>query len=130
MKLRIPSKKYSVTMFAMPDIAFLLLIFLILTASVDEYGNIELPAFEFAGETEYPQTVTINVDSNGVCGISGEYYDRTTFNNLLGNIPYASVIYLVADKKCPYSRIDGVLSDLQNADLFDVVLIMDETSRE
>ena len=126
MKLNTRSKRYSVTIFAMPDIAFLLLIFLIITASVDEYGNIELPHFKFLQEMESQKSVVLNISKTGDYGLRGEYYDKIEFIRLISEITSDSKIYLVADKDCPYRHVDQLLNILQEANLFDAVLVMDE----
>ncbi len=126
MKIRIRQRKSSITMFAMPDIAFLLLIFLILTASVDEYGEIQLPQFRFMQQTEFPATLTVNISSGGLTGISGEYMSADSFSAALNQVPQGTVINLVADKNTYYSNIDKTLDLLQSAGLTDIVLIMDD----
>ncbi len=126
MKIRIRQRKSSITMFAMPDIAFLLLIFLILTASVDEYGEIQLPQFRFMQQTEFPATLTVNVASDGSNGISGEYMTSERFERTLNQVPSGTVINLVADKNTFYSNIDKTLDILQASGLTDIVLIMDD----
>ena len=110
----------------MPDIAFLLLIFLIITASVDEYGNIELPHFKFLQEMESQKSVVLNISKTGDYGLRGEYYDKIEFIRLISEITSDSKIYLVVDKDCPYRHVDQLLNILQEANLFDAVLVMDE----
>jgi len=126
MKIRVRKKSYGVTMFAMPDIAFLLLIFLILTVSVDEQGDINLPDFKFLQETDFPETMVVNVTAEGEYGISGETVDRRLLELTLDRLPETTVIHLIADKESRYSHVDGVLQLLQEKQLLDVVLIMEE----
>ncbi len=126
MKIRVRKKSYGVTMFAMPDIAFLLLIFLILTVSVDEQGDINLPDFKFLQETDFPETMVVNVTAEGEYGISGETIDRRLLESTLERLPETTVIHLIADKECRHSHVDGVLQLLQEKELLDVVLIMEE----
>ena len=126
MKIKIKKRNFGVTMFAMPDIAFLLLIFLILTVSVDEYGNINLPDFKFLQETDYPETVVVNVAADGSRGIAGEYMPSALFSSSLDGIRQNTVVHLVADKECSYSDVDTVLELLKNKGLTEIVLIMDE----
>ena len=130
MKIRIRKKNYGVTMFAMPDIAFLLLIFLILTVSVDEYGDINLPNFKFLQETDYPEIVVVNISAEGLLGIGGEYMNNNLFKSSLDQIPQNTIIHLIADKNCSYSDVDEVLGLLQREELSDVVLIMDENPQQ
>ncbi|MBI9105253.1 MAG: biopolymer transporter ExbD [Spirochaetales bacterium] len=129
MKIRVRKKSYGVTMFAMPDIAFLLLIFLILTVSVDEQGDINLPDFKFLQETDFPEIMSLNVTAAGEYGISGEIVDRRMLETSLDRLPETTVIHLIADKKSRYSQVDAVLQLLQEKQLLDVVLIMEEEKK-
>jgi biopolymer transport protein ExbD len=126
MKIRIRKKSYGVTMFAMPDIAFLLLIFLILTVSVDEQGDINLPDFKFLQETDFPEIMVVNVTADGEYGLSGQPIDIRLLGSTLDRLPETTVIHLIADKECLYSSIDSILQLLQEKQLLDVVLIMEE----
>ena len=129
MKINIKKKKSRVTMFAMPDIAFLLLIFLILTVSADEYGNINLPAFKYLQETDYPETMVVNISKEGKRGISGDYFNSDVFVTKLNQINKNVIIHLVADEQCLYSDIDNTLDLLQNTGLTEIVLIMDDNTQ-
>ena len=128
MKIRVRKKTFGVTMFAMPDIAFLLLIFLILTVSADESGNINLPNFKYLQETDFPDTLVINVSANGDYGIAGEYISPSEFETALDLISQETVIHLTADKECRYEDVDRLLNLLQQKELPDVVLIMEEAA--
>jgi len=128
MKIRVKKKTFGVTMFAMPDIAFLLLIFLILTVSTDESGNINLPNFKYLQETDFPDTLVLNVSSKGDYGISGDYMSYEQLMVTLDNIPQQTVIHLTADRDCRYKDIDELLELLQQKELLDVVLIVEESA--
>lgn len=126
MKIRVKKKSSGVTMFAMPDIAFLLLIFLILTVSTDETGNINLPSFKYLQETDFPETIVVNLSENGNIGIAGEYISEGQFISALEQFPKQTIIHLTADKECAYKDVDWVLDLLQQNELLDVLLIMEE----
>lgn len=126
MKIRIKKKSFGVTMFAMPDIAFLLLIFLILTVSTDESGNISLPNFKYLQDTNFPDTLVLNVSSDGNVGIAGEYIGLQQVGSVLNSLPKRTVIHLTADRECRYKDVDKMLELLQQKGLLDIVLIMEE----
>lgn len=128
MRIRVKKKTFGVTMFAMPDIAFLLLIFLILTVSTDESGNINLPNFKYLQETDFPETIVLNVSADGNYGFAGEYIGFGQFEAALKTLPKQTVIHLTADRDCPYSYVDNVIDMLQEQELLDLVLIMEESA--
>ncbi len=125
MKLKIKHKPFGVTLLALPDIAFLLLIFLILTVSVDDQGEIELPDFKFLQETEFLETVVLTLSKSGMYQLEGQYIEKDKLNSVLNRIPYTTVIHLMADKNSLYRDVDSTLEELQKAGLRDIVLIMD-----
>ena len=124
MKIRIARRKSSVVMFAMPDIAFLLLIFLILTVSVaEDDDDIDVPKFQFTQETDFPEVVTIRVDRTGRIEIEGESQLPANLLERLRLVEGGRVIHVVADGTAEYLVVDTVLSALKAAGLTDVVLI-------
>ncbi|MCK5154075.1 MAG: biopolymer transporter ExbD [Spirochaetales bacterium] len=125
MKLKIKHKPFGVTLLALPDIAFLLLIFLILTVSVDDQGEIELPDFKFLQETEFLETVVLTLSKSGMYQLEGQYIEKDKLNSVLNRIPDTTVIHLMADKNSLYRDVDSTLEELQKAGLRDIVLIMD-----
>ncbi len=125
MKLKIKHKPSGVTLLALPDIAFLLLIFLILTVSVDDQGEIELPDFKFLQETEFPETVVLTLSKTGLYQLAGQYIEKANLNSVIKRIPDTTVIHLMADKNSLYRDVDYTLEELQKAGLRDIVLIMD-----
>ena len=129
MKIRVRKKSYGVTMFAMPDIAFLLLIFLILTVSADEQGDISLPGFKFLQDTDFPETLVVNISKDGDYGISGEMVGLEIVESTLERLPKTTVIHLIADKSSRYGDVDAILELLQMNNLLDVVLIMEEPQK-
>ena len=123
MKIRITKKRSRVIMFAMPDIAFLLLIFLILTVAIDEYGEIELPFFSFTQETDFPETVSIIVNRSGMIDVHGRQVETGALFSALSEIPLNTVIHIYADQETEYVVVDTVLNALKEVGLRDVVLI-------
>ncbi len=125
MKLQIKRKPFGVTLLALPDIAFLLLIFLILTVSVDDQGEIELPNFKFLQETEFPETIVLTISKTGIYQLAGQVIERENLDSILKIIPETTIIHLMADRRSRYSDVDFILEQLQKNNLRDVVLIME-----
>jgi len=123
MEIRITRRKTSIVMFAMPDIAFLLLIFLILTVTVAEEEEITVPTFEFIQETDFPDTVLIRVTQDGAVEIGGERFAPGTLAEPLSRVEAGNVIHLLADAEVEYLVVDVVLNVLKQAGLVDVILI-------
>ena len=110
-------------MFAMPDIAFLLLIFLILTVSVAEEEDVEIPRFNFTQETDFPDIVAIQVYKDGAVTIEGEKYEYEELPSRLESIAEGTVTHIISDGEADYLVVDTVLSALKSAGVTDVVLI-------
>ena len=129
MKISIPKRRLRIIMFAMPDIAFLLLIFLILTVSAAEYDEVDVPHFAFAREAEFPEVVTLSIDGDAKIELFGATYETAELPAILGNVGRGAVIRVVADRRVPYLLVDSVLAALRRAGLQDVILIAepDET---
>ena len=130
MKLQIKRKPFGVTLLALPDIAFLLLIFLILTVSVDDQGEIKLPDFKFLQETEFPETIVLTISKNGEYHIAGQIIEKTDLDSILRTIPKTTIIHLMADRQSRYGDVDFILEQLQEKNLRDVVLIMENNNQE
>ena len=129
MKISIPKRRLRIIMFAMPDIAFLLLIFLILTVSAAEYDEVDVPRFAFAREAEFPEVVTLSIDDDGKIELFGATYETADLLGILGSVGRGVAIRVVADRRVPYLLVDSVLAALRRAGLQDVILIAepDET---
>jgi len=123
MEIRITRRKTSIVMFAMPDIAFLLLIFLILTVTVAEDEEITVPTFEFIQETDFPDTVLIRVMQDGAVELDGERFAPGVLAEPLSRVEPGNVIHLLADSEVEYLVVDEVLNALKQAGLVDVILI-------
>ena len=123
MKIRIARRRIRIIMFAMPVIAFLLLRFLILTVSVAEEDDVEVPRFNFTQETDFPDIVAIQVDREGIITIQGAKYEYEELPSRLGLIGDGTVTHIIADGEADYLVVDIVLSALKTAGVRDVVLI-------
>lgn len=130
MKLQIKRKPFGVTLLALPDIAFLLLIFLILTVSVDDQGEIQLPNFKFLQETEFPENIVLTISETGEYRLAGKVIEKEDLDSILNIIPETTVIHLMADRRSRYSNVDFILGQLQEKNLRDVVLIMEDNKQK
>lgn len=112
---------------SMADIAFLLLIFFMLSAIVDEEKEIPL---------QLPETGIMESHTGGFLSIwvteEGEiYFDNK--NDTLGNLPgfaeYSLAInpeikaLIIADKKVEFSRINSIMEALRSAELYNITLV-------
>ena len=130
MKLQIKRKPFGVTLLALPDIAFLLLIFLILTVSVDDQGEIQLPNFKFLQETEFPENIVLTISETGEYQLAGQVIEKGDLDSILNIIPETTVIHLMADRRSRYRDVDFILGQLQEKNLRDVVLIMEDNKQK
>jgi len=125
MKIKILQRQRGFHLFAMSDIAFLLLIFLVITVSLEEDGSITLPFFEYTQETGFSKTIPVIIDQEGSVRVEGILIPFDRLESYLVNIAQKSnvVIRLFADKNAKYENVDRVLSILQDTSFFEVVLI-------
>ncbi len=111
----------------MADIAFLLLIFFMLSAIVDMEKEIPL---------QLPESDIIESHSGGILSIwvteNGElFFDNKsdTLDNLPGFAEYSLAInpevkaLIIADKKVHFSRINSVMEALKSAELYNITLV-------
>lgn len=111
----------------MADIAFLLLIFFMLSAIVDEEKEIPL---------QLPESGIMESQTGGFLSIwvteEGEiYFDNKsdTLGNLPGFAEYSLAInpeikaLIIADKKVEFSRINSIMEALRSAELYNITLV-------
>lgn len=115
---------------AMADIAFLLLIFLITTTSIEDDVNLDLPAFAYSQETGFPQTVRLRLDSSSNLIYENRYYGLASLLDGLASSldPAETVIMLEADRQTPYIEIDEILQGLGQHGFERIVLVAEAGS--
>jgi len=111
----------------MADIAFLLLIFFMLSAIVDMEKEIplQLPESEIM-ESQAGGALSIWITSQGEI-----FYDNKsdTLENLAGYAGYRIAVnpetkaLIIADRNVPYSRINSVMETLRSAELYNITLV-------
>ncbi|MDR2700916.1 MAG: biopolymer transporter ExbD [Spirochaetaceae bacterium] len=118
MKLLRGRKTFTVPMNAMSDVAFLLLIFIMLVSLINyrREVKIEYPEAERAKRTSAEKNLEIWIDRHGGLYLEGLPADLETIETALGNT-YRSApdtrVHIIADKNTPYIHVNSVLEILQ-----------------
>jgi biopolymer transport protein ExbD len=118
MKLLRGRKTFTVPMNAMSDVAFLLLIFIMLVSLINyrREVKIEYPEAERAKRTSAEKNLEIWIDQQGGLYLEGLPADLGTIETVLGNT-YRSApdtrVHIIADKNTPYIHVNSVLEILQ-----------------
>lgn len=118
MKLRNIKKSFVIPMNAMSDVAFLLLIFIMLVALINyrKEVKIEYPEAENAKRTSIEKNMELWVDVNGEVYIDGTLSDLSTVEDVVSEV-YLNApdtrIHILADRNTPFEKVNGVLSVLQ-----------------
>jgi len=111
-------KSVTVPMNAMSDVAFLLLIFIMLVSLINyrREVKIEYPEAERAKRTSTEKNLEIWIDRQGSLYLEGVPADLRTIEIALGNT-YRSApdtrVHIIADKNTPYIHVNSVLEILQ-----------------
>ena len=128
MKIKLYSRKRNLSPVAMADIAFLLLIFLILTTNVNNNGNIKLPLFKYSQKVSYPKKIVVAVKENGSIMVDNKPSGLQSLSSFLDSLPDKknTIVRLIADRNTDYSNVDKVLSLLKDKDVLKIVLVTEE----
>ena len=118
MKLKRSSKIISVPLFSTSDIAFLLLIFIMLVSLINYRVEVKIdyPEARTALRTTAEKNLEVWVNSNGDIFLDGLASDRISFERKVADL-YISApdtrIHIIADKNTPYKHINSVLEIMQ-----------------
>jgi biopolymer transport protein ExbD len=118
MRLLRGRKTFTVPMNAMSDVAFLLLIFIMLVSLINyrREVKIEYPEAERAKRTSAEKNLEIWIDRQGGLYLEGLPADLGTIEAALGNT-YRNApdtrVHIIADKNTPYVHVNSVLEILQ-----------------
>ena len=118
MKLKRSSKIISVPIFSTSDIAFLLLIFIMLVSLINYRVEVKIdyPEARAALRTTAEKNLEVWVTSNGDIFLDGLTSDRIAFERKVADL-YISApdtrIHIIADKNTPYNHINSVLEIMQ-----------------
>lgn len=125
MKITTKARRRGFAPVAMADIAFLLLIFLIVTVSVGDMPSVDLPVFRYARELGSPRTAVVTLAPSGDLLLGGTPVARTGLAAALAGVagPGELVVALHADAATPYGLVDSLLRDMQAGRYLRVVLM-------
>jgi biopolymer transport protein ExbD len=118
MKLRRERKKFAVPLNSMSDVAFLLLIFIMLVALINyrREVKIEYPEAETAKKTSAEKNTEIWIDRSGAVYLDGLPCTLKTIENAVGDL-YRNApdtrLHIIADRDTPFSNVHKVLEILQ-----------------
>jgi biopolymer transport protein ExbD len=111
-------KKFSIPLNSMSDVAFLLLIFIMLVSLINyrREVKIEYPEAEMAKKTSAEKNLEIWIDREGAVYLDGIPANIRTVENTLADTYRNSPdtrLHIIADRNTPFEKIQGVLSILQ-----------------
>ncbi|GHT60900.1 biopolymer transporter ExbD [Spirochaetia bacterium] len=111
-------KNFSIPLNSMSDVAFLLLIFIMLVSLINyrREVKIEYPEAEMAQRTSAEKNLEIWIDRAGGVYLDGIPADTRTVENTLADTYREAPdtrLHIIADRDTPFEKIQGVLSILQ-----------------
>ena len=119
MKLRYRNKKpFFIPTFSMSDVAFLLLIFIMVMALINfrKEVKIEYPEAKTALRTTAEKNLEVWIDREGALYLDGDPASRLALENKIAEL-YRSApdtrVHIIADRNTPYEKINNVLEVLQ-----------------
>ena len=118
MKLKRNRKSFFIPIFSMSDIAFLLLIFIMLTALINYRIEVKIdyPEAETAHITNTDNDLEIWIDKDGfiyIDGIPSNHSELEYIVSTLYRTAPETRIHIIADRYTPYIKINSVLEILQ-----------------
>ena len=118
MKLRKSKKFVSVPLFSTSDIAFLLLIFIMLVSLINYRVevHIDYPEAEKALRTTAEKNLEIWIDINGAIYLDGYPSDHITLQYKISDLYRTAPetrVHVIADRNLTYDKINSVLEILQ-----------------
>jgi len=118
MKLRRKNKIVSIPLFSTSDIAFLLLIFIMLVSLINyrKEVRIDYPEARTAVRTSTDKNFEVWINREGAIFLNGDASDKPelerNIEELYRNAPDTRV-HIIADRNTPYEKIDSVLEVFQ-----------------
>ena len=119
MKLNLSKKKpFYIPLSSMPDVAFLLLIFIMLLALINyrKEVKIDYPEAKTALRTTAEKNLEVWIDQNGAIYLDGEDSNLLELEQKIAEL-YRSApdtrVHIIGDRNTPYEKIDTVLEVLQ-----------------
>lgn len=129
MKIEHRKRKRSFNLIAMSDIAFLLLIFLVVTASFEYSQDILPPSTAYVDElTTGYNSIVIEIDENGLYSIFSRSFLIDELGVLLTSIPPNSIFKIFADKSVDFSFVANLTEVLQQNGRHNVFFMLEKES--
>jgi len=119
MKLKRPrGKNFYIPLNSMSDVAFLLLIFIMLVALINyrKEVKIEYPDAKTALRTSEEKNLEVWIDREGGIYLDGDASDLLAFERVIGELYRGAPdtrVHIIADRSTPYEKINAVLEVLQ-----------------
>jgi len=118
MNLKRRKKDFSIPLNSMSDVAFLLLIFIMLVALINyrKEVKIEYPEAKTALRTSAEKNLEVWIDIKGGIFLDGEASDYLSLENKITELYLDAPdtrVHIIADRNTPYEKINSVLEVLQ-----------------
>jgi len=111
-------KNFYIPLNSMSDVAFLLLIFIMLVALINyrKEVKIEYPDAKTALRTSEEKNLEVWIDKDGGIYLDGEDADLLALERVIGELYRGAPdtrVHIIADRGTPYEKINAVLEVLQ-----------------
>jgi biopolymer transport protein ExbD len=118
MNLKRRKKSFAIPLNSMSDVAFLLLIFIMLVALISyrKEVKIEYPEAKMALRTSEKKNLEVWIDNDGDIYLDGDASDYLALERKIADLYiYApdTRVHILADRNTPYEKINNVLEILQ-----------------
>jgi biopolymer transport protein ExbD len=134
MRLRRRRRLLVIPMNAMSDVAFLLLIFIMLVSLINYRKEVKIDypeASEAVRKVDDSKNLEVWIDKSGAVYIDGDAATLAEIENTIGDL-YRSApetrIHLIADRDVPFSRVNAVLEILQLLEYRVVTFVVHESA--
>jgi biopolymer transport protein ExbD len=118
MKLNRKKKEFYIPLNSMSDVAFLLLIFIMLVALINyrKEVKIEYPEAQTALRTSSEKNLEVWIDREGGIYLDGDPADRLALEYKIDELYRTAPdtrVHIIADKNTPYEKINNILEVMQ-----------------
>lgn len=122
-RIRFPRRRFPAFTGA-ADVAFLVLIFLVLLSSAGQEDGIELPDYRHPRQIGSENSLSILVDSQARIFVDGALFSRSDLREYVLEIPDADSIVAIigGDRRTEFSEIDWILQLLRSSGVRRILL--------
>jgi len=118
MNLRRKKKSFSIPLNSMSDVAFLLLIFIMIVALINyrKEVKIEYPEAQTALRTSAEKNLEVWIDKEGEIYLDGDPSNYYAFERKISELYVMAPdtrVHIIADRSTPYNKINSVLEIMQ-----------------